>query len=255
MDGGTRMTHARALAAVAVALLVMSSMRPTQLEFRRPLASVMSISDSSFHEIVAPGCGNANAELEGTVDRSDDQLKLQTTKSTRGDEGESRSYVLTKWGSRTYLIEGDRGLDFCNAVNVGEEPDGTPMIGSPSFWKLDGDASRPAPEARSLPSVPAEWEHYLLRKELSGVTRSHAGRSGTFVDVGTNDGVFEGLHLLVRDVPVDAELFGADHVDRVAVVRWTGARSCRIEFRNYSSAVPKDLTVVTGVRFPAGSER
>jgi hypothetical protein len=244
----------RAIPLVLGCALLQLSLRPAELVFHRPLASVMTLTDSKFDETVAPGCGNCNAELGGTLERAGNRLTLHTTKSTRTDVPEARSFVLVPWGTRTYLVEEERALAFCNAVNVGEEPDGAPMIGKEGFWALQGDADRPLPEALSLPSVPGDWERYFVREKVTSVTGRRAGGNGCFIDLGLDDGVFEGLEFVVQGVPVDPLLFGAPQVDRIAIVRKAYSKRSVIEYRNYTAGIPDGLSVVSGVRFPARGE-
>ena len=210
----------------------------------------MTISDNRFSETVAPGCGNANHLNEGAVARRDNRLTLTTTATTRGWPLETRGFVLVAWGEWLYLVEADRAKDFCNAINTGSVPVGDVMIGNPSFYQREGDESRAAPTPDSLPDLLPEWNDFIVRSRLRAATHIVEGDgNAAVIDLGTKDGVFEGLEFVVRSVPVDAALFGSDRVDRIATVKRVELNRSHIEYRNYRQPIPAGLTVETGMRF------
>jgi len=211
------------------------------------MASELTIDDAHFIEKVRPGCGNAIHDNAGTVSRAGNQLTLTTTAATPDWPLEEREFTLVPWAEWLYLVEADRAMAFCNAVNTGER---VGRVGTASFHLRDGDESRAAPSNESLPDVPPEWNKYIVHMRLCATTTDvQAAENATLIDLGTEDGVFEGLEFIVRDVPVDPHLFGSDRVDRVATVTRAEAKRSRLAYRNYKQRIPTGLTVETGVRF------
>jgi hypothetical protein len=133
----------------------------------------------------------------GTVRRKGDRFTLR---SRDGDWGpnhstDTKEFVLVPWSDRLYLIETNRVIEFCNAVNAGDEPrkeDHAPYLLREGDWKK---------EAKGRPSVPAPWrDTYLPAKPVDCVVR---GVEGYREDVPvphypyTSDGTLHGIRATV----------------------------------------------------------
>jgi len=78
-----------------------------------------------------------------------------------GATASKRKFQLISWGSRTYLVEPDRLIAFCNAVNDMSEP--RQEITQGEFLLSRGvEGELPV----QLPEVPDEFRKYLLRKQV-----------------------------------------------------------------------------------------
>ena len=70
------------------------------------------------------------------------------------------------WGPRLYLIEANRVVSFCNAVNAGDEPRKESRY---QFLLREGDWTK---EAKGSPKIPKPWQgKYLLVSPVQTVTR------------------------------------------------------------------------------------
>ena len=234
-----------------IALIAVQAAAPSEtLVFHRAPASTLTIADAHFLEESRPGCANASHDIKGDVLASGNRLTLRTTSNTPGWPHESRDFVLVPWGGWLYLVEADRALAFCNAVNLGSEPAGTIMIGTPSFYRRERDDATSAPKRGSLPNVPDEWNRYILHAVLRATITPNPDAGDTaLINLGTNDGVFVGLEFIVRDVPVNPALFRSPRVDRVATVTRATLSHSQLRYRNYKEPIPTGLTVETGLHF------
>jgi hypothetical protein len=106
-----------------------------------------------------------------------------------------------KWGERIYLIDEDDLKDFANAINLGLEPraelSSEPYYGS--FFLRESDLQK---SVSGKPSLPAEWQSFLLSKpvtakivaiELQGKTKIAT------INRGSRDGLKVGMKLLVKE--------------------------------------------------------
>jgi hypothetical protein len=71
-----------------------------------------------------------------------------------------RQFAVVEWGGRCYLIESDRIVEFCNAVNFGVEPR---AWGAEPFLLRFNDWEK---EVTGLPSVAKEYQSYLTSKPI-----------------------------------------------------------------------------------------
>lgn len=117
----------------------------------------------------------------------------------------SDQLIPVRWGKRHYLIRPDKMLDFCNEVNTGSEP--RKGVHGMALLKR-GDEKI---DVNGLPEIPAAYRKHLRTEPLKGkITEVHGATSRTFgeytryeypcvIDVGEDDGVFEGMVFKVDD--------------------------------------------------------
>jgi hypothetical protein len=105
----------------------------------------------------------------GTVCERNGRIALS---SKLGDWGPSRftsskEFYSVQWGSRVYLIESDRIVDFCNSINLGREPR-TEATGL--FFLREGDMKK---NVSGSPAIPEPWDKkYLLEKPVTAAVQS-----------------------------------------------------------------------------------
>jgi hypothetical protein len=119
-------------------------------------------------EIKGYVCMMPKTESVGTVRRNGDRLLLR---SNYGDWGpghatDTKDFVSVSWGKRLYLIESNRLIVFCNAVNAGQEPRREEQAG---FLLREDDWQKDAPGA---PLVPADFRRFLLKRPVQCAVRS-----------------------------------------------------------------------------------
>jgi hypothetical protein len=179
------------------------------------------------------------SEDMGAIRKVSDRLTLT---SSYGDHGplhctDTKDFVLVPWETRLYLIEENRVVEFCNAVNAGEEPrneDFQPYLLREDDWKK---------KVKGLPSLPKPWgAKYLLKSpidcDILTVSMSRAADvpipefpygNGTSsgirctINVGQGKGLFPGMMLFSQDpdVPCTAYvLSSSDGTSDILVARY-----------------------------------
>jgi hypothetical protein len=155
-----------------------------------------------------------------------------------------------RWGKRSYLLEEDQLLDFCNAVNLGLEPRNN-MHGPFYVRILETDRSRIDGQIEGAPDLPGAWKPFLLSTPLSGKITEVLKEGRATVDIGSEGGLREGMRLFVTGKKEDAGPF-ARHYGIVKVVS-IEARQCTVEFirpgfsphfrraQEVSSKIPKEI--------------
>jgi len=110
------------------------------------------------------------------------------------------SLLVVKWGERVYLIDESDLRDFSNAVNLGLEPRpelrSEPYYGS--FFLREGDLQK---NVSGKPSLPSEWQTFLLSKPVTAKIVSLEAQDKTQVATinrGSQDGLKVGMRLLVK---------------------------------------------------------
>ena len=153
------------------------------------------------------GCLGLHDRNYGTVqaDASSIRLVFALPNSREGFQGIAAELVPILWGERHYLVGRDEIVDFCNAVNAGDEPregrDG-------DFLLRDDDWDR---NVVGKPRLPVEYAPYLLSEPLqgkiaaTGESTTKEGRAGirfrtttVTLNLGKSRGVRTGMkfHLL-----------------------------------------------------------
>ena len=118
---------------------------------------------------------------------------------------------LVRWEPRLYLIEESQWLEFCNSINLGDEPRRTssgPFLSRTSDWDRD---------VREGPELPDEWRDYVLPKVLYGKTIVGLEESA-WIDLGADAGVKPGMRFVVRAVPLRENSMHFDAADFYADV-------------------------------------
>ncbi len=113
----------------------------------------------------------------GSYEKRGDTLLLSSEKMESDGEcarpsKQVRELRIIPWDQRVYLIDTDRLINFCNAVNAGFEPRKSPdgeFFVKEEGWKLP---------ARGLPTVPRSVSGYLLDSEIRANVRL-AGKTET----------------------------------------------------------------------------
>ena len=107
------------------------------------------------------------AEFYGAVSESNGRINLSVKdrkyfeNSMKMYQGVSEELIPVTWGLRRYLIPADKIIDFCNAVNEGDEPR-TSVFGN--FLLRRGDEKL---QVRGLPDIPEEFRNYLQEKPVN----------------------------------------------------------------------------------------
>jgi hypothetical protein len=159
-------------------------------------------------------CLRTHAEDTGTIRQNGSHLILT---SDHGDWGpghctDAKEFVLVPWGARLYLIEVTRIVEFCNAVNAGDEPRTEaqePFLLREDDWKK---------KVKGWPSIPKPWqERYLIKSPVECVVRTVGEYSESIpvpeypytkgalngirctINAGKEKGVLPGMTLLPKD--------------------------------------------------------
>jgi hypothetical protein len=142
---------------------------------------------------------------EGSAEQTHEGVRLT---SRSGQRVLTQKYAFVTWGERHYLIPTNRLVDFCNAVNAGDEPR---QEGPGQFLLRVKDWEK---NVNGLPSVPADYKKYLLGKPLVAATvkvsttlqeETIPGRGDkrrgmvVAVDKGTRHGLQNGMRLYTRE--------------------------------------------------------
>jgi hypothetical protein len=143
----------------------------------------------------------------GTAEIVEGLLSLNTMKSeTNREPGAFRhpkSHSI-RWGKRLYLLSESEILPFCNAINLGLEPREGPFgrfylrMSFSERGKAEGEAPKLG-MIEGLPSLPRQWEPFLLKKPLAGKVVDDSKDARAQIDLGSHDGLREGMELLVED--------------------------------------------------------
>ncbi|HZM00853.1 MAG TPA: hypothetical protein VFD43_11440 [Planctomycetota bacterium] len=152
------------------------------------------------------GCGGGVSQ-EGRFTRQENWLLFDTPDSEEGDESAGERLptrlIDIRWGERSYLLHDseEHWIGFCNAVNSGAEP----VMGRINRGCLmrDGDENR---AATGRPILPEPWAEYLLPSPLAGQTTGVAGDGSTWVNLGADHGLREGMELYMLRQPTEPEL-------------------------------------------------
>jgi hypothetical protein len=106
-----------------------------------------------------------------------------------------------KWGERIYLIDEGNLKDFANAINLGLEPrkelTSQPYYGQ--FYLRESDLPK---SVSGKPSLPAEWQSFLLSKPVTAKIVAIAAQGKTkiaTINRGSRDGLKVGMKLLVKE--------------------------------------------------------
>lgn len=129
------------------------------------------------------------ATVGGVVRRAGDRLELVLDATRRWTYygGQITEVVIVRWGATTFLVPSSAMFEFCQSVNA---RGATETKAYPRWFRKDGDDAR---ELAGLPDVPAPWRRYLLAEPLEA--RVVIDGFADMIDVGTDDGVFVGMHL------------------------------------------------------------
>lgn len=105
-----------------------------------------------------------------------------------------------KWGERIYLLDKDDLQNFANAINLGLEPR-TEMRSEPYFGSFFLRESDLAKSVSGKPSLPAEWQSFILTKPITAKIVALEDQDKTKVatiNKGSRDGLKVGMKLLAK---------------------------------------------------------
>lgn len=99
----------------------------------------------------------------GTVGEAGGRLRLTFEHENRPGAfpGFAEELAVIPWGERVYLVASDELVEFCNAVNAGDEPR---RGGHGGFLARDGDGDR---KVSGAPGVPESHRKYLLPRPVT----------------------------------------------------------------------------------------
>lgn len=109
--------------------------------------------------------------------------------------------LALRWGGRIYLIDESDLRDFSNAINLGLEPR-TELLSEPyygSFFLRESDLQK---SVSGRPTLPAEWQTFLLGKPVTATIVSIETQDKTqiaTINRGSQDGLKVGMKLLVKE--------------------------------------------------------
>jgi hypothetical protein len=126
--------------------------------------------------------------------------------------GGSREFVIVRWGQRIYLLPEEELGPFVNAVNSGKEPHKHCIPSCAPFLVRRGDDEKPV---SGTPDLPAEYRRRLLDRPITGrvvrvlddesefdLERGYGWRTiRVEIDLGSDDGVWEGMELYASANP------------------------------------------------------
>jgi len=151
-------------------------------------------------------------DKHGTVTSVDGALRLrvQNQELIRRRDGEEHQWfvndlVPVKWGKRQYLVPQERGIAFCNAVNLGKEPRAS------NYGDFPLGEGQEAVAVAGLPAVPEAWSGYLLKTSVQGEVTELLPDLIAKVNVGRKQGLRAGMEL----VPTEQYLFSDMEIVRV----------------------------------------
>jgi len=148
-----------------------------------------------FHWFGCPSVGAGYADA-GTVKLAGGYLVLTPSEARPG--GAARwptEFLPIRWGTRQYLVPKEGVLDFCNAINQGDEPR---CQRHGSFFLRAGDWNQPAP---GLPDLPTSWLEQVLAKPVQGELTAREGETHWRISLRANDGLRVGMRLTARGGP------------------------------------------------------
>ena len=157
------------------------------------------------------GCLGLYDQNHGTVDWDGNTIKL-SFKSAVEDGGigsYASEYKSIRWGERLYLIPTDKVIQFCYAVNSGDEPR-TGRRNFSRFFLREGDWDK---KVEGKPEIPVEFAAYLLDEPIEAAIVSvgniqQKDSIGNTADVVINKGKRDGLQLGMRMHVVKPGVFG-----------------------------------------------
>ena len=147
--------------------------------------------------------------FRGRVEKKDEKLLLsidaqEQIKRRDGEEFNwfSASLTRVKWGDRRYLVPEKQLLEFCNAVNQGEEPRDSEWG---EFYMGKGHEKL---KVAGLPDLPKPWNDFLLEAPVQGRVVEFLPEMQARVDIGRKDGLRAGMEL----VPAEGEFFSDQEI-------------------------------------------
>ena len=137
------------------------------------------------------GCPLYNEKCQGTARMVQGWLTLTPVKREIPDSLRKTAtrFLPVTWGRRTYLLSEDEIPEFCNAVNLKNEPRS----------RLDGDFYLRAGDwnerVENMPTLPAEWAAYLLPKTVKAEIIEMVEPRIAKLNVGEQAGIRPGMIL------------------------------------------------------------
>lgn len=107
--------------------------------------------------------------------------------------GTPTEFYPVRWGGRLYLIPTNAIVEFCSAVNRGEEPRRGDFG---EYYLRRKDVAKPAP---GRPAVPEQWTRYLLEKPVHAKITELVGERQAWIDKGSGDGLLTGMILEAQE--------------------------------------------------------
>ena len=169
----------------------------------------------------------------GTVQQSSGRLSL---KSTQGDWGpghatDTKEFVSLPWGPRLYLVEVNRVVEFCNAINAGVEPR---SAAAGQFLLREGDWQK---KATGFPSIPKPWQQkYILKEPIETEIQKLVGNFERveIPEFPYGNGKLEGIRCAVR--------MGAKHGLRPGMTLYSTSKA--LHCSAYVLAINKDTAEI-----------
>jgi hypothetical protein len=113
----------------------------------------------------------------------------------KGFKGTPTRFLVVPWGERQYLVPTSEVVAFCNEINAGLEPR-QEMHGR--VYLRDGDEKKRT--VTRFPSLPAQWQEYLLPHEVTGQVLALPSDKTALINRGARDGFRAGMELYDRNI-------------------------------------------------------
>jgi hypothetical protein len=127
----------------------------------------------------------------GSFRISNGLIKLVPRNSVSDDfKFQPLNFYAVHWGKRRYLINTKEIDDFCDEVNIGNEPRQTKLG---SYFLADGDEKLPSTTQK--PAVPVSWRNYLLIKPIRTRVTRIIDPQNAVIGAGSSSGLRPGMHL------------------------------------------------------------
>jgi hypothetical protein len=206
-----------------------------------------------------------HARQEGTAEVVEGLLVLKPLKTESNRDGKIThpGYRPVRWDDRLYLLREEDFLKFCNHVNLGLEPRNANL--GPYYLKMTQeqirrDENKPDyGRADGLPGLPARWKPFLLKAPLRGKVVEVLDRDHARINLGSEDGLREGMMLFVEEdgSPADDPHVAGLSVTDVEANRCTANLVLRGTFsfrglkrdQKVSSRIPKEIIKLTSWEF------
>jgi hypothetical protein len=158
----------------------------------------LTLSKQGKFAFVWDGCLGTYGENKGSARVRDGVLHLAPVNPNAPENlGTPTDFFPVPWGARLYLIPTNKIVEFCSAVNQGDEP----RREDHGDYYLRGNDWAKAVAGR--PIVPWQWTRYLLDKPVTGKITELITKQEAWLDLGAEHGILQGMVLNAKTTMVN----------------------------------------------------